>query len=141
MIRFIYTGDKYDRPRELVVENVCRSVSDIIDIPSDIEVEFRAMAQSIYGETILDYRYRNRIRLHEELSHKEVIIPLIHELLHLNQVHTGKLLGRRDGSFVWNNKVYHTPQTLSIHEWSKLPWEIDVAEKEKTLLLEVLNKV
>jgi hypothetical protein len=140
MIKFIYSGDKFDRNRELVVENVFRIVSTIIEIPDTIEVEFRLLSHSIYGETLLDNRYKNRIRLHEGLSMKEVIVPLIHELLHLNQTYTGKLSGRRDGSFVWNKKVYHAPKTPTVQEWSKLPWEIDVAEKEKTILAEVLNK-
>ncbi len=139
MIKFIYSSDKYDRNRELVVENVFRIVSSIIEIPDSIEVEFRLLSQSIYGETLLDKRYKNRIRLHEGLSVKEVIVPLIHELLHLNQTYTGKLSGRRDGSFLWNSKVYYAPKIPTVQEWSKLPWEIDVAEKENFILEQVLN--
>jgi hypothetical protein len=139
MIKFIYSSDKYDRNRELVVENVFRIVSSIIEIPDSIEVEFRLLSQSIYGETLLDNRYKNRIRLHEGLSVKEVIVPLIHELLHLNQTYTGKLSGRRDGSFLWNSKVYYAPKIPTVQEWSKLPWEIDVAEKENFILEQVLN--
>jgi hypothetical protein len=139
MIKFIYSSDKYDRNRELVVENVFRIVSSIIEIPDSIEVEFRLLSQSIYGETLLDKRYKNRIRLHEGLSVKEVIVPLIHELLHLNQTYTGKLSGRRDGSFLWNSKIYYAPKIPTVQEWSKLPWEIDVAEKENFILEQVLN--
>jgi hypothetical protein len=139
MIKFIYSSDKYDRNRELIVENVFRIVSSIIEIPDSIEVEFRLLSQSIYGETLLDKRYKNRIRLHEGLSVKEVIVPLIHELLHLNQTYTGKLSGRRDGSFLWNSKVYYAPKIPTVQEWSKLPWEIDVAEKENFILEQVLN--
>lgn len=140
MIKFIYTGDKYDKGRELVVDNVFRIMSTLVELPENIEVEFRSLPGSIYGETLLDNRFKNRIRLHDGLSAKEVIVPLIHELLHLNQTYTGKLSGRRDGSFIWNKKVYHAPKTPSIEEWSKLPWEIDVAEKEKQMLAEVLKR-
>jgi hypothetical protein len=140
MIKFIYSSDKYDRNRELVVDNIFRIMSTLIELPANIEVEFRVLPESVYGETLIDNRYKNRIRLQESLSPKEVIVPLIHELIHLNQTYTGKLSGRRDGSFVWNKKVYHAPKTPSLEEWSKLPWEIDVAEKEKTILAEVLNK-
>lgn len=140
MIKFIYSSDKYDRNRELVVDNIFRIMSTLIELPDNIEVEFRALSESVYGETLIDNRYKNRIRLQESLSPKEVIVPLIHELLHLNQTHTGKLSGRRDGSFMWNKKIYHVSKTPTIHEWSKLPWEIDVAEKEKQMLVEVLNK-
>lgn len=140
MIKFIYSSDKYDRNRELVVDNIFRIMSTLIELPDNIEVEFRALPESVYGETLIDNRYKNRIRLQESLSPKEVIVPLIHELLHLNQTYTGKLSGRRDGSFVWNKKVYHAPKTPSLEEWSKLPWEIDVVEKEKKILAEVLVK-
>lgn len=140
MITFIYSGEIYDRRREMVVENVFRIVSDMLHLPEKIEVEFRTLSESVYGETLLDHRYKNRIRLHDILSPREVIVPFIHELLHLNQVYTGKLSGRRDGSFIWNGVVYHAPKVPSITEWSKLPWEVDVAEKEKDLLMEVLNK-
>jgi hypothetical protein len=140
MIKFIYSGDKYDKNRELVVINVFRIMRELMDLPENIEVEFRALPGSIYGETLLDNRFKNRIRLHDSLSVKEVIVPLIHELLHLNQVHIGKLSGRRDGSFMWNKKVYAVPKNPTINEWSKLPWEIDVAERENQILLEVLSK-
>jgi len=140
MIKFIYSSDKYDRNRELVVDNIFRIMSTLIELPANIEVEFRALPESVYGETLIDNRYKNRIRLQESLSPKEVIVPLIHELLHLNQTYTGKLSGRRDGSFMWNKKVYHAPKTPSLEEWSKLPWEIDVAEREKQMLVEVLNR-
>lgn len=140
MIKFIYSSDKYDRNRELVLDNIFRIMSTLIELPDNIEVEFHALSESVYGETLLDSRFKNRIRLQESLSPKEVIVPLIHELLHLNQVHTGKLSGRRDGTFLWNKKIYHAPKTPTVLEWSKLPWEIDVAEREKQILLEVLSK-
>jgi|688.fasta_scaffold203218_2 hypothetical protein len=140
MTTFIYTGEIYDRPREVVAENIVRIMSELIQLPKGIEIEFRTLAESIYGETLLDSRFKKRIRLHDRLTAREIIVPLIHELLHLNQVHTGKLLGRRDGSFIWNGKVYHASKTITVKEWSQLPWEIDVAEKEKHYLTEVLNK-
>jgi len=140
MIKFIYTGEIYDRNRELVAENIVRIMSSMVELPEKIEIEFRKLSESIYGETLLDNRFKNRLRLHEGLSAREIILPLIHELLHLNQVHTGKLSGRRDGSFMWNGKVYTVSKTPTVNEWSRLPWEIDVAEKEKYYLSEVLNK-
>lgn len=139
-IKFIYATSHYDSVREQVIRNVLSIVASKVELPDSIEVEFRALPGAVYGETLLDHRFKHRIRLHDSLSPKESIIPLIHELLHLNQVYTGKLSGRRDGSFMWNKKVYHAPKTPSIEEWSKLPWEIDVAEREKQMLREVLSK-
>ena len=139
-IKFIYIGTEYSVAREVVVERIASILSTIIELPKNIEVEFRSLPESVYGETLIDNRYKNRIRLQESLSPKEVIVPLIHELLHLNQTYTGKLSGRRDGTFLWNKKVYQSPKTPTIQEWSKLPWEIDVAEREVQILAEVLNK-
>jgi len=139
MTKFIYATDKYDPARESVVKNVIRIVSTIIELPKHIEVEFRPLAAHVYGETLLDARFKNRIRLHENLSPREVILPLVHELLHLNQSYLGKLQGRRDGSFLWDNKVYHVSKKPTIVEWANLPWEIDVAEKEQALYEKVIN--
>jgi len=140
MIKFIYTGEIYDRQRELVAENIFRIMSTLLTLPETLELEFRTLSESMYGETLLDPRFKNRIRLHDRLSAKEIIVPLIHELLHMDQVYTGKLAGRRDGSFIWNGKIYNVKHNPTVTEWSKLPWEIDVAEKEKHYLAEVLNK-
>jgi hypothetical protein len=139
-VKFIYVSDKYDSVREKVIERIINIVSKKIDLPMLIEVEFRSLPNNVYGETLLDSRYKNRIRIQENLLAKETIVPVIHELLHLNQVCTGKLSGRRDGSFVWNGKIYNTSKNITTNEWSSLPWEIDVAEREKQMLLEVLNE-
>lgn len=139
MIQFIYIGDAYDSSRESVVENVFNIVKTLMDMPAKIEVEFRALSPSIYEETLLDRRFKNRIRLHEELTPKEVIVPLIHELVHLNQIHTGQLSGRRDGSFMWKGQVYRVPEMPSIEAWSNFPWEIDVIERQDKLLEDVLT--
>lgn len=139
MITFIYLSSYCDKNRESVSNNVFRAVSSYINLPAKIELEFGELGESIYGETLLDVRYKNRIRLHQNLTCKEIIVPFIHELLHLNQIFTGKLAGCRDGSFLWNNKVYQPVKVLSIFEWSRLPWEVDVAEKEQDLLYKVLK--
>lgn len=141
MIKFIYVTDRYDIKREKVINKVFDIVKQHIKLPEYIEIEFKDLNPNVYGETLLDTRFKDRIRLNSILSCKEVIIPFIHELLHLNQIHIGLLSGRRDGSFIWNKKIYKTSKNPDVKEWENLPWEVDVAAKEKKLLEMVLKNV
>lgn len=138
-IRFIYSSDKYDKNRELVLTNVIDIVANQIELPKNIEVQFVKLNDSIYGETTVDPRFKSRIKLHEDLSAKECIVPTIHELLHLCQIHIGQLSGRRDGSYLWEGKVYPRIDSITLEQWKSLPWERDVAEKQQKLLEKVLK--
>jgi hypothetical protein len=138
MIRFIYAGDRFDRDRELVVTNIINIVSTLIDIPEYIEVEFRSL-KSLYGELLLDPRFKSRLRLEETLSSKEIIIPLIHELIHLNQVHAGRLKASRIGIY-WDGKFHNMKnKEITPEVWANFPWERDVAQKQQKLLENVLK--
>lgn len=137
MVKFIYIGDKYDRERELVITNIIRITSTIIELPDYIEVEF-ADLRTYYGELLLDPRFKSRIRLDEMLSSREVISPIVHELIHLNQVHTGRLKHARHGVY-WEGKHYDVKlNTTDTKIYSKFPWEMDVVEKQQKLLEQIL---
>lgn len=140
-VRFIYSGDQYSVDRELVITNVINLSSLYIDLPKNIEIQFTKLHDSIYGEVSLDARFKNRIKIHEDLSPKESIVPTVHELLHLSQIHTGRLTGRRDGSFLWEGKVYLPTKGIDHRVWKTLPWEVDVAEKQQNLLDKILGSV
>lgn len=137
-VKFIYSGEMLDPTKEVVIQRVCDIASIIISLPDTIEIEFKKL-ENVYGELLMNPRFKNRIRLDERLSTREVIIPLVHELIHLNQVHTGRLRHARNGVY-WNNKLYMVDLTnTDIDSWRTYPWEIDVAEKEKKLLQEILR--
>lgn len=140
-IQFIYSGDRYDSDRELVVTNIINKASLHIELPKKIEIQFTKLSDSVYAEVSLDSRFRNRIKIDENLSPKEVIVPTVHELLHLSQIHTGRLVGRRDGSFLWEGKVHLPIKGIDHRAWKNLPWEVDVAEKQQNLLDKILNSV
>jgi len=140
MIQFIYSGETNFRDRELVVENLVSCVSSLIILPEKIEVEFKKLRPSIYGETVLDPRFPNRIRLSDSLVAREVIKPVVHELLHLNQTFTGKLSVRSDGTYVWMGKFFRVDTSkVTVDEWAKLPWEQDVANSENYILQKALT--
>lgn len=138
-VQFIYIGDKYDKDRETIVTNVCELASEHLNLPQYIEVEFKSLKDNVHGETILDPRFKNRIRLNENLLAREVIGPLVHELLHLNQTFTGKLSYRRDGNYIWENKPYMVPENPTYNDWSKYPWEVDVVNKQQLLVQKIIE--
>lgn len=139
MVRFIYLdNDNYDTDREKVLSAVTDIVATLIQLPNSIEIEFKTLINS-YGELILDPKFKNRIRLDKNLNVKESILPLIHELIHLNQLYTGRLKSNRQ-NIIWENKVYHVDFTnLNYEKWCNFPWEQDVVLKQQKLLDKVIN--
>jgi predicted metallopeptidase len=117
---------------------VIRIASTIIELPEYIEIEFTKL-RTYYGELLLDPRFKSRIRLDESLSSREVIAPIVHELLHLNQVHTGRLRHARHGVY-WDGKHHDVRLDEKNHKiYSSFPWEVDVAEKQQKLLEQILE--
>jgi predicted metallopeptidase len=138
---FIYQAEGKSLQREAVAIKLCEAVSKIIVLPENIEIEFALLNPSVYGETIINSRFKNRVRLNNTLTAKEIIPALVHELIHLNQTHTGLLSMTRDGRYIWKNKIYKTPHVgqLTFNEHSQLPWEIDVAQKQQKILNEAIQ--
>jgi hypothetical protein len=140
MVRFIYSGEIYDKERERIASNLAKCVSLVIPLPDEIEIEFRKLSDSVYGEMILDPRFPNRVRLSESLNTREIIRPLVHELIHLHQVFTGELSVKRDGSYVWKGRTYRVKtEGMSVEEWAALPWEQDVANTQNSITLRAMN--
>ena len=143
LIQFIYQDNNYSIKKELVAKQLCDSVFKIITLPDSLEIEFITMSDSVYGETILDSRFKNRIRINSVLTEREIIIPIVHELIHVHQIHTNKLQLKSNGTCVWNNKIYKLSQSnkLNNSEYSLLPWEIDVVNKQQSVLNEVFSQM
>ncbi len=135
MIRFYYyRGESPDSQREKVASYVCNRLRDYLDLPDTIEIEFVHLGPSNYGETLIDYRKPNRIRINLDLSINDIVIPLTHELLHLEQIKQGRLTNTRSGDILWENQVYKVKQSLSYKDYLALPWEEDVAKKQQKVL-------
>jgi hypothetical protein len=122
-------GTLYQRK---VVVSIINNISTLIPLPDHIVVEFKSMGLSSYGETTVDYqRARKKIVLNQDLTAKELFYPTIHELVHVSQIHTGKLSASRTGVFVWENKTYQVdPAKMSYQDYQKLPWELDAHEQQ-----------
>ena len=122
-------GTLYQRK---VVVSIINNISTLIPLPDYIVVEFKSMGLSSYGETTVDYqRARKKIVLNQDLTAKELFYPTIHELVHVSQIHTGRLAVSRTGVFVWENKTYQVdPTEMSYEDYQKLPWELDAHEQQ-----------
>ena len=141
MIRFIYKNCTYSKERENVITNIFVLAKQILNLPDQIEVQIEQLDDSIYAESITNTRFKNRIKLNDKLSLTELIKPIVHELIHLEQIHTGKLYADRYGNFVYHNKTYKniSPDKLSYEDYQNLPWENDVKSKEKHVLNHILD--
>ena len=138
-VTFIYPSDDYYPHRESVARNFCRAVSAVLALPDKIEIEFANIGYAIYGETLLDSRFRNRMRINNALDPKELIHALVHELIHINQVYTGRLSANRNGTFMWDRQPYSVDtKTISNGNHAALPWEQDVANKQQQILMQAL---
>lgn len=129
-----------DIEKAKVATSLCQAASLYISLPDSIIVEFVDLGHSAYGESTLTFNKESKVRINLQLSAKEMIYPLVHELLHLNQIHEGKLSVTRFGDCVWEGKTYKLNQSkMSYKEYTQLPWELDVTSREQQLLANILQ--
>lgn len=142
-VRFIYQGSVWLPDQEKVAINLCKCVAKVIELPPEIEIEFAKLAPNVYGETLLFGRFRNRFRISDILSPKEIVKPIVHELIHIHQVHMGKLKVMRDGTHIWMGRQYRNvdPNLLENIDYRNLPWERDVENNLENVLGQALTKI
>lgn len=150
IVNFIYKNCDSSVNKEKVITNTIHKTKKFISLPDIIEIEIQNFSSPYYqreyryvlAETVLDSRLKvNKIRINSELNEKEVVIPLVHELLHVNQILEGKLSVYKNGDIFWENKRYKLkdPTKSTYHYYEMLPWEVDVRAKEKKLLNLILQ--
>jgi hypothetical protein len=129
-----------DIEKAKVATSLCQAASLYINLPDNIIIEFVDLGPSMYGESTLTFNKDSKVRINLQLSCKELIYPLVHELLHLNQIHEGRLSVTRFGDCVWEGKTYKIDQSnMSYKDYMQLPWELDVRDREKELLANILQ--
>jgi hypothetical protein len=129
-----------DIEKAKVATSLCQAAFLYIALPDNIIVEFVDLGHNAYGESTLTFNKESKVRINLQLSTKELIYPLVHELLHLNQMHEGKLSVTRFGDCVWEGKTYKLNQSkMSYKEYTQLPWELDVTSREQQLLANILQ--
>jgi hypothetical protein len=129
-----------DIEKAKVATSLCQAAFLYIDLPNNIIVEFVDLGPNMYGESTLTFNKDSKVRINLQLSYKELIYPLIHELLHLNQIHEGKLGVSRFGDYIWEGKTYKVdPAKISYKEYMQLPWEYDVSVRQKKLIEQIIG--
>ena len=129
-----------DIAKATVAERLCQAASLYINLPDYIEVRFAHMGPNAYGEAILKPGINRVITINLELSINEIIYPITHELIHLNQMYEGKLAISRTGMYVWEGKTYQVdPAKISYKEYINLPWEADVTLRQKKLIEQITS--
>lgn len=137
-VRFIYDSDDYDPVKEKVISLLCEYMAYKLDLPQSVEVKLSPMDLSVYAHTSLDHRFKNRITINSKLKTNEVTPVVIHEMIHVHQIHIGRLNVTGRGTYIWDNKRYPSPdpKTMELTKYFQLPWELDVANKQQMLLKE-----
>jgi len=132
-IWFSYPGDDQAEWREIVCRKLTEAVSTVIQLPKEIIIRVANLGDGYYGSAALEFRFRNRISVSSLLSAEEIPEVLVHELIHLNQIHTGALRSSRIGTYYWND------QLIEATPYEQLPWEVDVANRQHQVLKEALD--
>jgi hypothetical protein len=136
-IRFIYQGDDYNQDREIVSSAICQLLSEELELPETIEIVFATMNESVYGNTLVNPRFKNRININNTLTFNEIPHVLVHELIHLNQITIGRLSSTTNGRFKWDNREYNLD---NYPNYDELPWEKDVVNRQQDLLIKLAEK-
>lgn len=139
-LNFIFPKDCNDLNKSNVARAICDGVAQIISLPDTLTVEFSTMPANVYGDSTLDNKSNKHVRLNVELRVQDIMIPLVHELIHVNQMHEGKLMITDDGIFIWDTLPYEV-NLSDIHwkEYQMLPWEADVRHRQSKILNELLK--
>lgn len=122
-----------DGEKHLIIRALCNNVANIIPLPFIIEIEFLNINENTWGGTHLNWKYKNKIVLNNILSLQEIPIVLIHELIHISQLHSGMLVVDRNNKVYWQGRHYEFVG-LSYSEYQNLPWELDVSYRLKKIL-------
>jgi hypothetical protein len=138
-LKFIYPKDHVtldtDANREALCEAICNRLSTVLTLPDEIMIEIVKMSPSAYAETYLHYKNNHRIRLNNSLQINDILIPLVHELIHLEQLTTGKLMINHEGLYIWDKIPYNVNMNnLHYGDYLQLPWELDVHNRLPRLL-------
>jgi hypothetical protein len=129
-----------DIAKATIAERLCQAASLYVRLPDYIEVHFANLGPNTYGEATLRPGINRVLTINVALTVKEMIHPIIHELIHLSQMHEGKLSVSRTGVYVWEGKTFKVDtNTISYEEYMQLPWEQDVSLRQKRLLAQIIG--
>lgn len=89
----------------------------------------------------IDMIHANRIGINYDVPFDMLPKILLHELIHVNQKHTGILRIARNGTCYWHGipVTNKSPSDMTFEEYQNLPWEVDVENRLPALLKTVVK--
>jgi hypothetical protein len=132
--------DDNDANKCKIAQAICENMSRYMLLPDELTIEFTSMPNNVYGDSTLDNKSKKYIRLNSMLRVVDLMIPLVHELIHVNQMHEGKLMITHDGIFIWDTVPYEVNlNDIHYKDYQMLPWEVDVRQRQPKVLQELLK--
>lgn len=140
-VTFYYQKTKPKHDYEVIITSFSIAVSKVLDLPDTVEVCLYKLGGNIYGG--IDYHRINRIALDYDMPLMALPKILTHELIHVNQKHTGIFKTTRGGICYWHGVPYNTNSidNLSYEEYLNLPWEMDVVHRQQQVFKKALELV
>lgn len=128
-----------DKNKEKIIRKVCNILLNKLKLPTKVTIVLKKLEPSVYAETNLQHSNQYKIVINSDLPIRNTIEPLVHELIHLNQIYTGKLVGKKD-CYIWQGIEYKSQNGSSetYVDYQNMPWELDVRQRLPKLLEFVL---
>ena len=139
-IKFIYPRNvSKDLSIEDLCQRICNKMRNHLTLPDNVIIEFVWLEKHTHADTYVHYKDGPRIRLSLHLLLNHIVLPLLHELIHLEQMTLGKLMINHEGLYIWEKRPYEVDTTqLPYGEYLQLPWELEVHNRLPNLLEQLL---
>lgn len=122
-----------------VVRHLGACINQLLTLPDVVEVEFRQLDGGVYAQSHLSYRFRNRLVLNSILNQQEIMLPFVHEMIHIQQQHLGHLRCTSAGSIIWRGQTFRDIENLTYEQYQALPWESDAFAQQFPILKRCLE--
>lgn len=138
-MRFKYLGSP-----SIAAQHICDAISIRVDkhleLPDVVQLYFMNLPKNTWAG--VDYKDYTLVAISNELPNNGLPKILLHELIHVEQRHTGKLKISNDHWYQWCGIkfVQQDPEALSLEHYKNLPWEIDVQERLDLLIQKIFSK-
>jgi hypothetical protein len=138
-IKFFYQNNQRSYKHEAIITSFANLLRQHIELPDYLEVCLYPLEENVYGG--IDVNRVNRIGLNIKLPYLDIPKVLTHELIHVNQKHMGLLKIDMRGMCYWRGIPYtdKDPDDMTYEEYTNLPWELDVQQRQSQLLSEALR--
>ncbi len=138
-VLFHYNKTNPRKECEVLITELTKAVSKVIELPQIIEVCLYPLANNVHGG--IDRVRVNRIGINYNLLLQDMPIILVHELIHVHQKHKGILKIDHTNKCYWHG-IFQTdklPEQMTYQEYENLPWEVDVRNKQSKVLSDALK--